>query len=117
MFRCLVFIPKVAPSDLFQDYQKKKTGMKLYVRRVLISEEFEDLVPRYLSFLKGVIDSDDLPLNLARENLQQQKVIKLIGKKLTRKAIKTIQEIGEPEEVDIEPDSPEDEMTEEEKEA
>lgn len=69
-FRSLIYVPYSAPSDLYQDYNKKAAPIKLYVRRVLISDSFDDLVPRYMSFVTGVIDSDDLPLNVARENLQ-----------------------------------------------
>lgn len=70
-FTSLIYIPKRAPSDMFDNYYgKQTTNLKLYVRRVLISEEFEDILPRYLSFVRGVIDSDELPLNVNRETLQ-----------------------------------------------
>lgn len=69
-FTSLIYVPKRAPSDLFENYYGKATSnLKLYVRRVMITEEFEDLVPRYLNFIKGVIDSDELPLNVNRETL------------------------------------------------
>jgi len=69
-FTSLIYLPKKAPSDLFENYYgKAATNLKLYVRRVLINEEFDDLVPRYLNFIRGVIDSDELPLNVNRETL------------------------------------------------
>jgi len=66
----------------------------LYVRKVLITDEFEDLVPRYLNFLRGVVDSDDLPLNVSRETLQQHKVLKVMGKKLVRKALEMLRKLA-----------------------
>jgi heat shock protein beta len=66
-FKALMYIPSEAPYDLYENYYGKSAALKLYVRRVLITEEFDDLMPRYLNFMKGVVDSDDLPLNVSRE--------------------------------------------------
>lgn len=68
-FTSLLYIPKRAPHDMFDNYYSSSSSLKLYVRRVLINEEFEELMPRYLSFVKGVIDSDDLPINVSRESI------------------------------------------------
>ena len=89
-FKAILYLPAEAPYDMFENYYKKSQAMKLYVRRVLIQEEFEDLMPRYLNFIKGVVDSDNLPLNVSREQLQQLKMLKVMSKKLVRKAIDMI---------------------------
>jgi heat shock protein beta len=114
-FKAILFIPANAPYDLFENYYGKSSALKLYVRRVLITEEFEELMPRYLNFIKGVVDSDDLPLNVSREQLQQLKMIKVMSKKLIRKAIEMIKALAEEdEEEDDEED--EDESTQEDEE-
>ena len=94
-FRALLFVPGHAPYDMFQNYYGKSSALKLYVRRVLITEDFEELLPRYLNFVKGVLDSDDLPLNVSREQLQQLKILKVISKKLVRKSIDMIKELAD----------------------
>ncbi|XKL62542.1 hypothetical protein PGB90_002375 [Kerria lacca] len=86
-FKSLLFVPKVQPSDSFNKYGTITDNIKLYVRRVFITDEFSDLLPKYLNFLRGVVDSDDLPLNVSRETLQQHKLLKVIRKKLIRKAL------------------------------
>ena len=95
-FKCILYIPKKAAVDLYEDfYHKKMENLHLYVRKVLIQDSFEDLLPRYLSFVVGVVDSDDLPLNVSREQLSQDKVLKVMGKKIVRKAIEMIKKLAE----------------------
>ncbi len=86
-FKSLLYIPQHQPSESFNKYGSKTDNIKLYVRRVFITDEFNDMMPNYLSFIRGVVDSDDLPLNVSRETLQQHKLIKVIKKKLVRKAL------------------------------
>jgi heat shock protein beta len=93
-FKSILFIPKKAPSDMLDNYWTKKSEVKLYVRRVLVADKFEDFLPRYLNFVKGIIDSDDLPLNVSREQLQQNKVLKVIGKKIVRKILEMIKNLA-----------------------
>jgi len=92
-FKSLLFIPKVQPSESFNKYGSKSDNIKLYVRRVFITDEFNDMMPNYLNFIRGVVDSDDLPLNVSRETLQQHKLIKVIKKKLVRKALDLLKKL------------------------
>jgi heat shock protein beta len=92
-FKSLLFIPKVQPSESFNRYGTKSDNIKLFVRRVFITDEFNDMIPNYLNFIRGVVDSDDLPLNVSRETLQQHKLIKVIKKKLVRKALDMMKKI------------------------
>ncbi|KAH0616982.1 hypothetical protein JD844_028518 [Phrynosoma platyrhinos] len=95
-FKSILFVPTTAPRGLFDEYGSKKSDfIKLYVRRVFITDDFHDMMPKYLNFIKGVVDSDDLPLNVSRETLQQHKLLKVIRKKLVRKTLDMIKKIAE----------------------
>ena len=94
-FKSILFIPEKPPQDLFDNYYNKAAALKLYVRRVFISDEFDELLPKYLSFIKGIVDSDTLPLNVSRETLQQHTSLKTIKKKLVRKALDMIRKLAE----------------------
>merc|ERR1712064_16808 len=113
-FKSILYLPKKAPMDMMDNYHQKKSEVKLFVRRVLVAEKFDELLPRYLNFVRGVVDSDDLPLNVSREQLQQNKIMKVISKKLVRKVLELMKKLAKDEESGGEDE--EDEKEEEEKE-
>merc|ERR1712167_391336 len=108
-FKSVLFLPKKAPFDQMDNYWTKKSEIKLYVRRVLVAEKFEELLPRYLNFVRGVVDSDDLPLNVSREQLQQNKIMKVISKKLVRKVLELMKKLAKEEDSGDDEDEEKDE--------
>merc|ERR1712014_55802 len=113
-FKSILFLPKKAPMYMMDNYWTKKSEVKLFVRRVLVAEKFEELLPRYLNFVRGVVDSDDLPLNVSREQLQQNKIMKVISKKLVRKILELMKKLAK--EGDGDDDEDEEKEDDEEKE-
>jgi heat shock protein beta len=118
-FRSLLFVPKKAPAGLYENYHEKSQGVKLYVRRVLISDEFDDFLPKYLNFVRGVVDSEDLPINVSRETLAQSRVLKVMSKKLVRKVLEMLRKMSEQEEeyLDSQEEDEEEDAEEDEEEA
>merc|ERR1712147_475430 len=114
-FKSILFLPKKAPFDMMDNYWTKRSEVKLYVRRVLVAEKFEELLPRYLNFVRGVVDSDDLPLNVSREQLQQNKIMKVISKKLVRKVLELMKKLAKEGDGDDEDEEEEKEEADEEK--
>merc|ERR1719473_201014 len=108
------YAKKAAPYDMYDNYYAKSTALRLYVRKVMITDEFEELLPRYLNFIKGVVDSDDLPLNVSRETLQQHKVLKVMGKKLVRKALEMLRKMAQASKKDKDEDGEEEKKDDEE---
>merc|ERR1712000_2990 len=115
-FKSILFLPKKAPFDMMDNYWSKKSEVKLLVRRVLVAEKFDELLPRYLNFVRGVVDSDDLPLNVSREQLQQNKIMKVISKKLVRKVLELMKKLAKEEESGDDEDEEKDDDEDEEKE-
>jgi len=115
-FKSILFLPKKAPFDMMDNYWQKKSEVKLYVRRVLVAEKFDELLPRYLNFVRGVVDSDDLPLNVSREQLQQNKIMKVISKKLVRKVLELMKKLAKEEDSGDDEDEEKDDDEEEKEE-
>merc|ERR1712039_489584 len=115
-FKSILFLPKKAPFDMMDSYWTKKSEVKLFVRRVLVADKFDELLPRYLNFVRGVVDSDDLPLNVSREQLQQNKIMKVISKKLVRKILELMKKLAKEEESGDDDEEKDDEEEKEEKE-
>jgi heat shock protein beta len=104
-FKSILFVPTEA-GGIYDDYSNRKPSIRLYVRKVLIQEDFEDLLPRYLNFIRGVVDSDDLPLNVSRETLQQHKILKVMAKKLVRKVLEMLRKLASEPAEEGEDDTP-----------
>lgn len=93
-FKAVLYVPSVLPYELMRSmFDENSRAIKLYVKRVFINDKFEELLPRYLTFLRGVVDSEDLPLNVGREILQKSKMLNVINKRLVRKSLDMFKEI------------------------
>merc|ERR1711998_472954 len=114
-FKSILFLPKKAPFDMMDNYWTKKSEVKLFVRRVLVADKFDELLPRYLNFVRGVVDSDDLPLNVSREQLQQNKIMKVISKKLVRKILELMKKLAKEGDGDDEEEESDEEKSDDEK--
>lgn len=90
-YQALMFVPKHAPLDLFM--AERKNGVQLYVKRVFIMEDCQALIPDYLRFIKGVVDAQDLSLNVSREALQQDRQIQLMRRRLVKKMLSTVKDL------------------------
>ena len=113
-FKSILFVPSES-RNLYDDYSNKKAGIRLYVRKVLIQDDFEDLLPKYLNFIRGLVDSDDLPLNVSRETLQQHKILKVMAKKLVRKALEMLRKLANGDKENDDDDEEDSEKDEKEK--
>nr|CCA22450.1 heat shock protein 90 putative [Albugo laibachii Nc14] len=107
-FKSILYIPKDAPHDLYQKYESTSPEIKLYVRKVLITDDYDEFLPRYLNFVVGVVDSDDLPINVSRETLQESLILKIIRKKLVRKVLEMLLDFASVEDDDAEDDGEDD---------
>ncbi|KAG3118461.1 Endoplasmin [Phytophthora idaei] len=107
-FKSILYVPGQAPRDLYTRFENKKADIKLYVRKVLITDDFDDFLPRYLNFIAGVVDSDDLPINVSRETLQENKILRVIRKKLVRKVLEMLRKLSEKDEDDDDEEDEED---------
>ncbi|GMF12453.1 unnamed protein product [Phytophthora lilii] len=107
-FKSILYVPGQAPRDLYTRFENKKADIKLYVRKVLITDDFDDFLPRYLNFIAGVVDSDDLPINVSRETLQENKILRVIRKKLVRKVLEMLRKLSEKDEDNDDDDDEED---------